>query len=133
MHITFARDGSEKHLVIPVHLNTDRIDKRNYLSLIWSKDGSFGIYLNHDLRRNGWIDQEFQLENQSEGYCCSQQDNQQKVYHIDEAKLQELNKKPKFIFDDVDKEKKLRVNDEYVAEKIKIEKNMRNRNYKETA
>ena len=133
MHITFARDGSEKHLVIPVKLNTDRLDKRNYLSLIWSKDGSFGIYLNLDLIRNGWIDQEFHLENQSEGYCCSQQDNQQKVYHIDEAKLQELNKKPKFIFDDVDKEKKLRVNDEYVAEKIKIERNMRNRNYKETA
>ena len=133
MHITFARDGSEKHLVFSKQLNADRIDKRNYLSLIWASNSSFGIYLNLDLVKEGWIDQEFHFENQSEGYCCSQQDNQQKVYHIDEAKLQELNKKPKFIFDDVDKEKKLRVNDEYVAAKIKIERNMRNRNYKETA
>ena len=45
-HITFARSGSEKHLVHPVHLDTDRIDKRNYFSLIWASNSSFGIYFN---------------------------------------------------------------------------------------
>ena len=129
VNVVLIRDGKEKHISHDVHLESQRVLKMNYFTLVQANDGSFAIYVNNNLMKSGWISDEFHTD-EEKGYCCPVADDKQKVYHINESRLKELNRKPKFIVDEVTKEK--RVNDDYIAEKIKAENNMRNKNYRET-
>ena len=63
-------------------------------------------------------------------YCCLHPDTQV-VFNINHEKLRTLEERGKFIYDDQTKQK--RINDDYIQEKVRLEKEMKNKHYKEPA